>query len=77
MLLSLATIIGLTMILNDLLGSMGANVDWDDFMNSIQSADIKDIFYTFALMMHGMFIIMGTPIIVFLTSIIGLSITND
>ena len=75
--LSLVTLIGMAIMIGDLLTHFGFSMTFEDFFELIADSTIKDILYGFALLMYGMLSIMGVPIIILITSSIGLSLNDN
>ena len=64
-------------ILNDLLSTIGPMVNWEQSTTAVQTANTKEVLYKFTLMMYGVFSITGIPLIIFILSLIGLSIKDN
>lgn len=74
--LSLVTIIGMIILMNDLLSGVGMHINWDGFISLLENGEPKQILSAFTALMYGVFLLLGTPIIVLLVSMISLTMKD-
>ena len=74
--ISLATLIGMTFMLSELLTSFNVSITIEEFLAMIGDSTIKEVMYSFSLLMYGIFTILGVPIIVSLLSLIGMTVKS-
>lgn len=74
--LSLVTIIGMIILMNDLLNGVGMHITWTEFMAVLENNNPKQILSAFTALMYGIFLLLGTPIIVLLVSMISLTMKD-
>jgi len=74
MVLSLATIILISMSLNQVASLLGISLSWDDIMTIIQNVGTEGLTVMLGTVLIGIFQLYGIPLIVFLVSLNGLAI---
>lgn len=73
MIMSLIAIIGTIIFMSDIASSLNVTIDFESLMEMIGNSTINELLYAAALMIQGIFLVLGTPIIIFLVSLIGLT----
>lgn len=76
LILSLLTLIGMIYVISDLAAFMGLSFDLESFLNEIENSTIKEIAYKLSMLMFVALQVLGIPLIIFLVSLIGLTIKD-
>ncbi len=74
MVLSLIAIVGISMIFATIALNFNYVFDFEAFMNSLGTSSIEDILQTLGYFLFVVFQVYGIPLIIFLISLIGLTV---